>query len=154
MPADVDDDLRAAEEVFAGAGPSLAATERALRQQRLSIRNRLHSIVHDSDFVLEAARAFGVPILANERCGAWYVSPEKRAGLCYFKSTDGHFGGWDFSRRRVNLGVLERLDGRGERRDGICVVDSTRRGKRRLSIHPSSRARLILDMKIPQEVHS
>lgn len=30
-------------------------------------------------------------------------------GSAYFKSTDGHFGIWNFSLRRLNLGVLDVL---------------------------------------------
>ena len=35
------------------------------------------------------------------RCGGW--------GGAYFKSTDGHFGTWSFSLKRLNLGVLSVL---------------------------------------------
>lgn len=69
----------------------------------LSIRNRLRSIEEDSEFVWQVARGEvagfeaceGMPVLANERCGGWYVDPalkvDAERGSCYFKSTDGHF---------------------------------------------------------------
>lgn len=66
------------------------------------------------------------PLIANERCGSWYISPHLKQGSAYFKSTDGHFGIWSFSTRRLNLQLLGPI---GES-DGCIVVDSTRRGKR------------------------
>ncbi|KAI0166980.1 initiator tRNA phosphoribosyl transferase [Hypoxylon sp. FL1284] len=98
-----------------------------LKRANLSIANRLRSIREDADFVCEVAAAFGGrPLVANERCGSWYVPPESKAGSAYFKSTDGHAGQWRFSTRRLNLQLLA-LAGRA---DGCVVVDSTRRGKR------------------------
>lgn len=66
------------------------------------------------------------PLIANERCGSWYIPPHLKQGSAYFKSTDGHFGIWSFSTRRLNLQLLGPI---GES-DGCIVVDSTRRGKR------------------------
>ncbi|PSR94307.1 tRNA A64-2'-O-ribosylphosphate transferase [Coniella lustricola] len=98
-----------------------------LKRANLSITNRLRSIQHDADFVQEAAAAFGGrPLVANERCGSWYIRPEVKSGSAYFKSTDGHTGQWKFSTRRLNLHLLPLI----EKCDGIIVVDSTRRGKR------------------------
>lgn len=54
------------------------------------------------------------PLVANERCGSWYIRPEVKGGSAYFKSTDGHTGQWKFSTRRLNLHLLpiiERFDG-------------------------------------------
>lgn len=75
-------------------------------------------------------------VVANERCGGWYVESGLRGtsfnasgededdgdeasdgkvkrrdgwGSAYFKSTDGHFGIWNFSLRRLNLGLLDVL---------------------------------------------
>ncbi|RYP20442.1 hypothetical protein DL765_002818 [Monosporascus sp. GIB2] len=102
-----------------------------LRRRSLSMGNRLRSIREDAAFVAEVAAAFGPPgrprpVVANERCGSWYVPPRSKAASAYFKSTDGHFGQWRFSARRLNLHLLDLV---GER-DGCVVVDSTRRGKR------------------------
>ncbi|KAI1199914.1 initiator tRNA phosphoribosyl transferase [Nemania serpens] len=97
-----------------------------LKRANLSISNRLRSIREDADFVDEVADAFGRPLIANERCGSWYVDPEAKAGSAYFKSTDGHAGQWNFSSRRLNLHLLSVIG----RHDGCVVVDSTRRGKR------------------------
>ncbi|RYP00060.1 hypothetical protein DL764_006610 [Monosporascus ibericus] len=101
-----------------------------LRRRNLSVGNRLRSIREDAAFVAEVAAAFGPgrprPVVANERCGSWYVHPRSKAASAYFKSTDGHFGQWRFSARRLNLHLLDLV---GER-DGCVVVDSTRRGKR------------------------
>ncbi|KAI1415140.1 initiator tRNA phosphoribosyl transferase [Hypoxylon sp. FL1857] len=97
-----------------------------LKRSNLSITNRLRSIREDADFVAEAAAAFSRPLIANERCGSWYIPPENKAGSAYFKSTDGHTGQWRFSTRRLNLQLLSII---GEC-DGCIIVDSTRRGKR------------------------
>ncbi|KAI1157882.1 initiator tRNA phosphoribosyl transferase [Nemania serpens] len=97
-----------------------------LKRANLSISNRLRSIREDADFVDEVAAAFGRPLIANERCGSWYIDPETKAGSAYFKSTDGHAGQWNFSARRLNLHLLSVIG----RRDGCVIVDSTRRGKR------------------------
>ncbi|KAI5862923.1 initiator tRNA phosphoribosyl transferase [Durotheca rogersii] len=97
-----------------------------LKRSNLSVANRLRSIREDADFVAEAAAAFARPLVANERCGSWYVAPAARAASAYFKSTDGHAGQWRFSTRRLNLHLLDLIG----RCDGCLVVDSTRRGKR------------------------
>ena len=100
---------------------------KSLRLSTLSIHNRLHSILTDSLFVQHVALQFSpYPLLANERCGSWYVPPALKAGSTYFKSTDGHHGQWAFSLRRLNLQLLDVLGENG----GAVVVDSTRRGKR------------------------
>ncbi|KAL7805583.1 tRNA A64-2'-O-ribosylphosphate transferase [Trichoderma aethiopicum] len=66
------------------------------------------------------------PLVANERCGSWYIPPDKKDGSAYFKSTDGHERAWKFSTRRLNLHLIDLI----EENDGIIIVDSTRRGKR------------------------
>ncbi|KAF3183861.1 hypothetical protein TWF788_005587 [Orbilia oligospora] len=106
--------------------PSINSISNTIRKStRLSISNRLHSINSDSLFVQSVASMLELPIVANERCGSWYVPPSQKAGSCYFKSTDGHFGCWSFSLRRLNLGILGLI---GQNR-GCIIVDSTRRGK-------------------------
>ncbi|KAI0552587.1 initiator tRNA phosphoribosyl transferase [Xylaria curta] len=96
-----------------------------LKRANLSISNRLRSIRQDADFVNEVADALGRPLIANERCGSWYIDPKTKAGSAYFKSTDGHTGQWNFSSRRLNLHLLSIIG----RHDGCIIVDSTRRGK-------------------------
>ncbi|KAI7351525.1 initiator tRNA phosphoribosyl transferase [Hortaea werneckii] len=120
-----------------------------LKRSNLRITNRLHSIHADATFVSSVAKAFlPLPLIANERCGSWYIpsSPGsvtqgrasstptatnnpsdycRKAGSAYFKSTDGHHGEWSFSLRRLNLQILD-LVGEG---GGCIIVDSTRRGK-------------------------
>ncbi|KAJ3107880.1 hypothetical protein HDU97_002812 [Phlyctochytrium planicorne] len=44
----------------------------------------------------------------------------------YFKSTDGHYGNWDFNMRRLNSHILEVIADN----HGCIIVDSTRHGKR------------------------
>ncbi|KAL2068301.1 hypothetical protein VTL71DRAFT_16399 [Oculimacula yallundae] len=97
-----------------------------LKRSTLSIRNRLESIRHDAAFAQRVAEAYGRPLIANERCGSWYIDPKSKGGSAYFKSTDGHTGVWKFSSRRLNLQVLEVVG----KNDGCIIVDSTRRGKR------------------------
>ncbi|KAK9238335.1 tRNA A64-2'-O-ribosylphosphate transferase [Lipomyces kononenkoae] len=102
------------------------ALSKSLAKDSRSVHNRLHSIAHDSEFVIGVSEAFGLPLVANERCGRWYIPPERIAESVYFKSTDGHTGQWGFSLRRLNLHIIDLVAGSG----GIVIVDSTRRGKR------------------------
>ncbi|KAK4137875.1 initiator tRNA phosphoribosyl transferase [Trichocladium antarcticum] len=88
-----------------------------LKRSNLSITNRLGSIRHDASFVEDVAAALKLPLVANERCGSWYIDPARKAGSAYFKSTDGHTGQWKFSTRRLNLHLLELI---GEH-DGLVV---------------------------------
>jgi tRNA A64-2'-O-ribosylphosphate transferase len=96
-----------------------------LKRSTLSIRNRLQSIQQDAVFAKKIADAYGRPLIANERCGSWYIDPEHKGGSAYFKSTDGHTSVWKFSTRRLNLHLLKIIG----KHDGCIVVDSTRRGK-------------------------
>lgn len=92
---------------FPSAHFSLNHTVTSLKRIDLSISNRLNSIVADAAFVEKVGATYRLPLVANERCGGWYVRPEFKAGSAYFKSTDGHHGQWAFSLRRLNLQVLE-----------------------------------------------
>ncbi|GAB1314164.1 tRNA A64-2'-O-ribosylphosphate transferase [Madurella fahalii] len=97
-----------------------------LKRSNLSITNRLRSIRQDASFVEDVAAALKLPLVANERCGSWYIDPALKAGSAYFKSTDGHTGQWKFSTRRLNLHLLELIG----KHNGCIIIDSTRRGKR------------------------
>ncbi|KAL1860120.1 tRNA A64-2'-O-ribosylphosphate transferase [Paecilomyces lecythidis] len=110
---------------FPSAEQSLSQTLASLRRSALSVSNRLRSIETDAQFVHDVADHYGLPLVANERCGSWYISPESKTGSAYFKSTDGHTGQWDFSFRRLNLQILPIARDHG----GCIIVDSTRRGK-------------------------
>ncbi|KAK3373856.1 tRNA A64-2'-O-ribosylphosphate transferase [Lasiosphaeria ovina] len=114
-----------------------------LKRANLSITNRLRSIRHDAAFVARVAaarRPLPLPLVANERCGSWYIDPALKAASAYFKSTDGHTGQWKFSTRRVNLHLLDLIAqhngfwparaGLGVATGSCIIVDSTRRGKR------------------------
>lgn len=80
-----------------------------LRRSALTITNRLRSIESDSQFVQSVAEHYGLalPLVANERCGSWYIPLDRKGGSAYFKSTDGHAGQWDFNLRRLNLQILD-----------------------------------------------
>ena len=108
---------------------SLYTTLKSIRTHTLSIHNRLTSILSDSTFTSLVSQHYDLPLIANERCGSWYIPPHLRlqgpSGSVYFKSTDGHHGQWSFSLRRLNLQLLKVLGEHG----GAVVVDSTRRGK-------------------------
>ncbi|KAJ5104876.1 hypothetical protein NUU61_002223 [Penicillium alfredii] len=110
---------------FPSAQQSISQTLSSLRRSALTVSNRLQSIETDAAFVQEVADHYGLPLVANERCGSWYISPVDKAGSAYFKSTDGHTGQWDFSFRRLNLQLLPLARDHG----GCVIVDSTRRGK-------------------------
>lgn len=91
---------------------------------------------------MEVASTLQLPLIANERCGSWYTPTSSEAALApactdaeraggesgerrksknaskshgsaYFKSTDGHFGQWGFSLRRLNWGVLRTVSDHG-----------------------------------------
>ncbi|KAJ6034880.1 hypothetical protein N7499_002097 [Penicillium canescens] len=110
---------------FPSAQQSISQTLSSLRRSALSVSNRLQSIEDDGAFVHEVAEHYGLPLVANERCGSWYIPPASKVGSAYFKSTDGHTGQWDFSFRRLNLQLLPLARDHG----GCVIVDSTRRGK-------------------------
>lgn len=105
--------------------PSFSTTLSSLKRSALTITNRLASITQDSEFVARVATAYKLPLVANERCGSWYIPPHLKTASVYFKSTDGHMGEWAFSLRRLNLQLLDVVGEYG----GAVVVDSTRRGK-------------------------
>ncbi|KAJ5602938.1 hypothetical protein N7537_005894 [Penicillium hordei] len=110
---------------FPSAQLSISQTLSSLRRSALSVANRLQSIETDATFAQEVADHYGLPLVANERCGSWYIPPTAKVGSAYFKSTDGHTGQWDFSFRRLNLQLLPLARDHG----GCVIVDSTRRGK-------------------------
>ena len=89
------------------ASQSISCTLTSLKRSTLSITNRLYSIHRDSIFVQDISSSLNLPLIANERCGSWYVPPERKSGSAYFKSTDGHCGQWRFSMRRLNLQILD-----------------------------------------------
>lgn len=85
----------------------------SLRRSNLSIHNRLTSILSDSRFVLRVRDDLGRgrrPLIANERCGSWYIRPGDKAESAYFKSTDGHERAWKFSTRRLNLHLVDLIE--------------------------------------------
>lgn len=118
--------------LFPLASAPISKTLSSISKSHLSLSNRFASIASDAAFISTVASQLRnvsgaqLPVLANERCGSWYVDPQPKAGSAYFKSTDGHWGQWGFSLRRLNLQVLEVAGWRG----GLVIVDSTRRGKR------------------------
>ena len=93
--------------IFPANSQKLSVALSGLRRSDLSIHNRLSSILQDSEFAQHVGDAFDLPLVANERCGSWYIPPALKAGSAYFKSTDGHFGQWAFSLRRLNLHLLD-----------------------------------------------
>ncbi|KAH8550298.1 tRNA A64-2'-O-ribosylphosphate transferase [Umbelopsis sp. PMI_123] len=100
-----------------------------IRQDHKNVYNRLKSIQEDAGFVNEISALFPqYAIVANERCGSWYIEPEleRKHVSVYFKSTDGHTGQWKFNLRRMNLHLIDAISATG----GCIIVDSTRRGKR------------------------
>lgn len=91
------------------ASQSFSSTLASLKRSTLCTTNRLHSIHHDSLFVQDVAAKYNLPLIANERCGSWYIPPDQKAGSAYFKSTDGHWGQWSFSKRRLNVQILDTI---------------------------------------------
>lgn len=109
--------------------PSISSLLTQLRRSTLTPHNRLKSIHADAAYVAQVASAFstrqqqshdpgsgtkhkrkGRPLVANERCGSWYIPPENKDGSAYFKSTDGHERAWKFSTRRLNLHLIDLIE--------------------------------------------
>ena len=108
--------------------PSIGQLTRRLgRGEKSTLLPYLKSIALDARFVATAAadlaRRAPCPLFANLRNGLWYAPAFDGTG--YFKSTDGHVGGWDFSMTRLNLHVASAAANAG----CVALVDSTRRGK-------------------------
>ncbi|KAL6052595.1 tRNA A64-2'-O-ribosylphosphate transferase, variant 3 [Balamuthia mandrillaris] len=94
------------------------------RDEEQSLLNRLASIEKDARFVSAVKRKLpSYPLVANLRCGLWYFPSFE--DTCYFKSTDGHTGYWQFSLKRLNLNVALLA----AKNHGCIIVDSTRKGK-------------------------
>lgn len=130
LPQDFDED------VFSNQ-PSISSLLTQLRRSTLTPHNRLKSIHADAAYVAQVASAFstrqksheelesgkkckrkGRPLVANERCGSWYIPPGKKDGSAYFKSTDGHERAWKFSTRRLNLHLIDLI----EENDGYVKI--------------------------------
>jgi tRNA A64-2'-O-ribosylphosphate transferase len=93
--------------IFPSAAKNFSKVFASVTKPESSIINYVNSIVQDANFVLKAAQSYKLPLVANERCGSWYVPTRDKRGSAYFKSTDGHQGNWKFSTRRLNLHLLE-----------------------------------------------
>jgi tRNA A64-2'-O-ribosylphosphate transferase len=114
------------ESINASLAPSIYALTRALKRASLGVFHCVHSVAMDAAFVAEQRRRFSsVPMFANLRAGAWYVDEDVRE--CYFKSTDGHFGNWQFSATRLNAHVAREA----VRAGGCVIVDATRSSVKR-----------------------
>lgn len=95
-----------------------------LKREESGLYNCIHSISADTTFVRSIAAQYRqLPLCANLRCGLWYTPDPDLT--CYFKSTDGHYGNWNFSLTRLNLHVALAAASGG----GCIIVDATRRGK-------------------------
>jgi tRNA A64-2'-O-ribosylphosphate transferase len=95
--------------IFPESATNISEILASLKRSNLSITNRLRSVTDDAEFVCHVADAFKLPLIANERCGSWYIPLERKVESAYFKSTDGHTGQWQFSLRRLNVQVLDVL---------------------------------------------
>lgn len=107
MPALSQSDL-----IFSTQSLNFSSTLHSLKRSALSITNRLNSITSDSRFAISVSEAYKLPLVANERCGSWYIPPERKGGSVYFKSTDGHMNEWSFNLRRLNLQLLDLVGGK------------------------------------------
>ena len=89
------------------------------------VRNRLLSIQYDVEEHVKPVllKLQEYPVVANERCGTWYaprfVTTSSHEYSCYFKSTDGHIGTWNFSLKRLNLPILNIL---AKAQVGGCLI--------------------------------
>jgi tRNA A64-2'-O-ribosylphosphate transferase len=91
--------------------PSMSQLMASLKRTTLTIHNRLASIRTDAEFVDRVSASYSPrPLVANERCGSWYIPPERKGASAYFKSTDGHERAWKFSTRRLNFHLVEIIE--------------------------------------------
>lgn len=91
--------------------PSMSQLMASLKRTTLTIHNRLSSIKTDAEFVDHVSHSYSPrPLVANERCGSWYIPPKRKDASAYFKSTDGHERAWKFSTRRLNLHLIELIE--------------------------------------------
>lgn len=120
MPAPTEADLIFSSEQ---ANHNFSKTLGELKRSTLSIHNRLNSVLSDAAFAQRVAAAYGRPLIANERCGSWYIDPARKGGSAYFKSTDGHQSVWKFSSRRLNLHLLEIVGANDGYADRIAFSD-------------------------------
>eukprot|EP01119_Soliformovum_irregulare_P013629 TRINITY_DN3653_c0_g1_i2.p1 TRINITY_DN3653_c0_g1~~TRINITY_DN3653_c0_g1_i2.p1 ORF type:complete len:523 (-),score=112.59 TRINITY_DN3653_c0_g1_i2:22-1458(-) len=121
---------------FGGSAESTYRTLRTISKDTdKNLFYRLRSIIGDSEAIEEKLSVYPSEwkILANLRCGLWYRSAFD--GTCYFKSTDGHVGQWQFSLSRTNLHIVKDV----AKSSGCVIIDSTRKGKR----FPDSMSRTI-----------
>lgn len=90
------------------------------RHRLMSIRS---DIEHFCQPTLQQPHLRGFPVVANERCGSWYAYPlmSKRPNSCYFKSTDGHVGTWNFSLKRLNLNIVSLV----AQHHGCVILDAS-----------------------------
>lgn len=95
-------------------------------KHELRAKDRLCSIYKDTQFVNDFHQSFypNIPLIPNRRSGCWYVPNYKES--VYFKSTDGHYGQWDFNLGRLNLHIIPVI----LEAKGVIIVDITRKGKR------------------------
>lgn len=113
--------------MYSSQGAGHGAELRRVKAANVGIRNRLLSISDDAAWLSSTVLPLlpGTPVFTNRRCGTWYADPS-RCTSCYFKSTDGHAGGWAFSLARMNLHLALACVTHGR----CIIVDSTKYGKR------------------------
>ena len=124
-------------------GQAYSVALRDLRRTEGDLSARLKSIHLDAQWLQDELLPLlpkdddghDYPLFANLRCGLWYLPSDRWDGTCHFKSTDGHYGTWAFSTKRLNVDLLRTLHARG----AAVVVDSTRKGK----VHPDAFCRTI-----------
>jgi tRNA A64-2'-O-ribosylphosphate transferase len=98
--------------------------------------NRLKSIFYDAESVSKTFSNWpDIEIIANLRAGKWYCS-DPSVKTCYFKSTDGHNGKWDFNTRRLNIPLLETLLSG----NAVMIVDAT---ANRRKVYPDALSKTI-----------
>eukprot|EP01006_Ploeotia_vitrea_P014419 TRINITY_DN38954_c0_g1_i1.p1 TRINITY_DN38954_c0_g1~~TRINITY_DN38954_c0_g1_i1.p1 ORF type:complete len:505 (+),score=15.23 TRINITY_DN38954_c0_g1_i1:21-1535(+) len=99
---------------------------RELRRTESHVYHRIRSIMEDKNFVDQVTARIPptYPIIGNLRCGTWYFP--KFFATSYFKSTDGHYGHWQFHISRLNFHVAVAA----YKHNGVVIIDSTRKGKK------------------------
>lgn len=113
--------------IFSGSSAAIKRGLRELDRATQTPYNRLQSIMHDRSIIMRELVKSGlnaIPIFGNARTGCWYAQDPNQSVT--FKSTDGHYGTWEFSLRKLNLHFLFSL----QKSKAAVIIDATKAGQR------------------------
>lgn len=113
--------------IFSGSSAAIKRGLRELDRATQTPYNKLQSILYDRSMIIKELAKIGMntmPIFGNARTGCWYAPNPNQSVV--FKSTDGHYGTWEFSLRKLNLHFLLNL----QKSRSAVIIDATKAGQR------------------------